>query len=253
MKDGFIIVFCLLGISLGVSTIAHAGPDEEEINISHVFIPRKGFDDNDHVQFVLEGNLPSSCYTLGNADAKWDSKGKTVRVRQYAWRRTAGPCGTGDLIEGPVPFTNEVSLGRLKSGIYQINFTQNRPEVGRRTFGVEAAPSTNIDNLSYAVVRNVIAHDLNFENAEVQVEVTGLTTSSCLEPEKELRVEKQNDVFVILPVQTQIQADCQPIKKEFSRKVNLGFLMQGQYLLHVRSMNGVAVNRTISVIRGFLP
>ena len=43
------------------------------------------------------GNLPSPCYTL--ADATIETNGNDFRIKKFAWLRTEGACGSGDLFK----------------------------------------------------------------------------------------------------------------------------------------------------------
>src|SRR5262245_44536178 len=67
---------------------------EVEGRLDDVFIPRVGFDNNDRVEVVLSGELPSPCFSLDRAYAEKTSDGKGFLVHQMAWQWNSGACAT---------------------------------------------------------------------------------------------------------------------------------------------------------------
>ncbi len=223
----------------------------EEVPISKVFIPVQGYDDNDSVTAVISGELRNPCYNLERVrvTVEPDYEGvRRFRFRQFAHIRRDGPCVSGDLIDDPVPYTNEVALGRLGTGNYEINFQKPSGEFFRREFGVEKARVESLDNFDYAVVSG-IEMDANFgPQDEVVANVTGILTSTCTEVNEKLGAIVLHDVFVVLPVIKKTDGECERTEKTFRAKVSLGKPGPGSYMLHVRSRAGKAVSKVFDVL-----
>jgi len=66
---------------------------------------------------------------------------------------------------------------------------------------------------------------------------------------EDIQTTKVGDVFVVLPgVKVAQNVMCLFVLTPFERKVSIGPVSAGRYLLHVRSLNGNAVNRMFSVV-----
>jgi hypothetical protein len=143
---------------------------------------------------------------------------------------------------------DERSLGILEKGNYTIVFNSSQGYTAR-ALEVEAAPTTNIDNLNYATVTNAYIPDLVASDTEtVKVLLSGILNSSCTTISGKPQVLNIDDVIVLLPeVQTE-NAICLPIAKPFVKEVEIKTPGVGRYLLHVRSAKGRAVNRLFSVV-----
>ena len=108
----------MLSLVLALGTVGARAAEGEsqivELPIARVFIPAKGFDDNDSVEAVIDGELPNACYVLEKQSVKVDHQNKIVTVRQFAIRLRAGTCkegsepGTPEFIT-PIPFTETIN------------------------------------------------------------------------------------------------------------------------------------------------
>lgn len=246
----------VVGFSL-LLTYAWLGPETAmakdtptEISVESVFIPAHGYDDNDHIVMVLAGELPHLCYTL--ADTRIETRDHVIRVHQYAWLRRTGICGTGDADPDlTAPYETEVSLGQLDAGDYEIQFLKDSEShtVGSRRFNVAVAEGSDIDNFTYAAISDVMSQNIFFDNEPVRVAIQGSTNFSCEQLAEDIRVEKQDDVFVVMPiiVEQDRSVPCRRERHEFRREIDLGKLRAGKYLVHVRSMSGKAMNRILNV------
>ncbi len=220
-----------------------------EVNVSAVFLPQHGFDDNDHIVMVLTGELPHICYTLG--ETKIEKEGHVIRVHQYAWIRKTGFCGNGDLDPDlAANFETEVSLGQLETGKYEIQFHQDENKLGTRSFGIAVAETADIDDYAYAAVTDIISPKVIFDDEQVKVVIQGTLNSTCEHLQEPLRVEKQGDVFVVMPIIDRGKNQpCRRQRTEFHHELNLGVMHTGSYLVHVRAMNGKAVNRILGIYK----
>lgn len=250
MHVGFSLGMMLGGLVL-VQT-AWSKPVEVEIPVESAFAPIRGFDDNDNVQVVIHGMLPNTCYQVGRHELVREGQ-NSYRIRQFAVKNEEGVC----LQEGQmpphmqlsVPFTTEVSIGQLEMGDYRFDYVQSGQDPHDRSILVNVAHSKapTIDSLPYANVSSMSISDLVDARKEVVVSFEGVLTSSCMDLDKEnIKVEKIKDVYIVLPlVKIKSGVMCAQAIRPFKSEVSLGKLAEGHYLIHIRSMNGKAVNRVI--------
>jgi hypothetical protein len=90
------------------------GEREVNVGVSSVFVP-SGFDSRSEVNVVASGLFPNSCYRWSRAEVSRNAD-NVVEVHTKAKVRE-GVC-----LMVLLPFTNEVSLGRLGSGRHTVHF-----------------------------------------------------------------------------------------------------------------------------------
>jgi hypothetical protein len=218
-----------------------------------VFVPESGYGSNNVVQLTLDGRLPNSCYQLGKATIETQESGRTLVVRQFAERQIEGICAEGAKLPphlaDSVPFTYDVSLGRLPAGKYRVNYDMAYSGPSSRKFSVYASPNIKADDFPYAAVSTLMMPDIVNGTQPVSVELSGTFTSTCSYL-ADVKVTEEDDVIVVQPILGQrIQPTCEQRSLPFSHKVNLGLFNEGRFLLHVRSMSGKAINHAFSVTR----
>ncbi len=242
------IVFAIALLSVGVQAEEQKGK-AVELTPSKVYLPAKGFDDNDRIEAVIEGELPNPCYTLTDTLVEKSKDKKSFLVRQMAWRRLTGACDTDDLVDDPIPFTTVAPLGRLDSADYSVTYRKRGGEVGERKFQVDEAKSEQIDNYFYAVVTQIDAEDFYPEGKEITLALKGFIPSTCLELERPIKTEIQDDLILVMPTLMTNPEDCKKAKQPFSDSLTLKPLKAGNYLLHVRTRGGSALYRPITVYK----
>ena len=242
LKSLPLIVLCLASGHLALAD----GPSQVEVPIRRVIFPVRGYDDNDNVQIVVEGDLPDPCYILGHQILTKDATG-AFSVHQFAWRKQGDLCDTGDLL-GESPFSEEVSLGRLEAGDYNVAFSPEDDKTDYRKLHIDVAPVSASDTFNYARVTTLRTPDVVLEGKHAQVEISGPFTSSCNKLKEPMSVQRQGDTIVILPVEINL-GDCGWVYRTFDKTIDLGVLPPGEYLVHVRSKNGKAVEKTFNVVR----
>jgi hypothetical protein len=194
-----------------------------------------GFDDNDRVTIVLDGYLKDNCHKLANAEVKFDQATGTFLVTQYAMKYE-GLC-----LPFTVPFFNEVDLGILPEGDFVI-----ATYGATKNLNVKEAPNSGQDEFMYAPVESVIVEH-NVSKTRYFAEIRGRFTNTCMKW-KEVQLIDSGDSKELLPkVELEERADCKEATIPFSWIVDLPLDDAGRYLLHVRSMNGKAVNHMYSV------
>lgn len=239
----------LMALLLTTSLQSLASANERvEVPIKSILMPQSGFDDNDRVEFVVTGDLPHACMTLGDTEIETLNDAQ-LRVRQYAWVRTAGPCESGDVSDQSVSYVQEASAGRLSAGTRELLFKNHKGMLQSRSFKVDRALSNRIDNFLYAPVSDVVVDKLMFTNESVSLQIRGVFTSGCEELESPVQWQRQGDTLVVKPVtRFKPAVPCDEMLREYRQTVRIGKLSPGQYLAHVRSRNGKSLNQVFYVV-----
>jgi hypothetical protein len=236
---------------LAASTYAEPStPMKEPLRVNNIFVPHEGFDDNDNVEFVLDGELKNACYQLGMSSVKVE--GNVINVSLESHRADDTYCVQDDAvlpeaILAPVPFYKEIELGQLKAGEYIVRY-ETGSAVVNKTFHVAQAPTNRQDSLNYAPVENASIDSIVKIGDTVKLRLTGVLTSSCMHLRDEALVSQEGDVVVVQPlVRVDLTSKCLMYLRPFSQDVTVPNLAEGRYLIHIRSMNGRALNRVLSV------
>jgi hypothetical protein len=222
---------------------------EIEVAVQHVYVPREGYDDNDRVEVLVEGELPSPCFTLGKTYADRAPSG-AVRVHQRALVRTRGACGTGDPIEAPVPFLSSVLVGQLPYGKYRVEFLDEDRQIRAREFSIGYSSTDAIDDFAYANVWDVSLEKRYSASEPVRIQIRGTFPKQCLDFSDEIPVRVLGDVVVVQPaLKHGGVTGCAPVPRPYRRQISLGQLAPGHYLLDLRVRDGKGVYRTFDVVR----
>lgn len=206
------------------------------VHASDVFIP-DGFDDNDETQVVLDGYLPDTCYRVSQVQTALNPTTGRIRVTQYA-RRFAGIC-----LPTLVPFTSEARLGILPTGGYRVSSAG----VADAPLRVSEATSAGPDDFLYAPIDAADVR-LDADRGVYVATIRGRLTSNCMVWDR-LQLLDQGKVKVLLPILQNVgaQTSCDGTAAAYEREIDLPSMTAGRYLLHVRSLNGKAVNSVFTV------
>jgi hypothetical protein len=220
---------------LGTATPGLAS-DQVSVGAESLYVPY-GFDNNDNVVLMLEGSLPDSCHQLAQISVAKDEDQKTVTIQVNAWREQRPQCAPG-----PFPFQSEVELGTMNEGSWKIVVRDTTVE---ELLTVSRASTTGQDDHLYAPVEAV--EIVRNDAGTLVARLTGLITADCV-AYKETQVLNQGKVLVLLPIMEVRSTDCNPANILLSENVELpGDQLPGHYLLHVRSLNGKALNHFYDV------
>ena len=152
-------------------------------------------------------------------------------------------------IENPVYFNKTLSLGELKAGKY-IFYYQNEAQTLQKEMLVKKANEISIDEALYAPISNIFIPELIYTTQRAQVVLTGIYHNNCqLLENNHITVTKLNNVYVILPKSKLLaKKNCETKKYPIQQIVDLGKIQQpGIYLIHVRSLSGLSVNKVFFV------
>lgn len=220
------------------STPALADDALVSVGAERLFIP-SGFDDNDSAQVVADGILSSGCYKLAKGEFDVDYDAHRISLRVMA-RVSDGPC-----IQVVVPFTYVFELGVLPKGEYDVS-VEGTDVVGK--LSVAESANAGPDDEMYAAIDNAYVMELP-SLGKRQIMLEGVYTNTCM---RWVRTEVKHvarDVLEVLPIVKIEAADgCQDLRFPFKGiAVEVPTLERGRYLLHVRAMNGTAVNRVFEI------
>jgi hypothetical protein len=216
-----------LSLTVG-STVASAFIRTVELLPEELFVPY-GYDSNDEVVLVIEGRLPDTCHQLSTAEILKNEETRTIEIKPMAVVNP-GPC-----FRAPIPWDKEVQLGTLSVGEWRVISGGQT-----KTLSVGQPNSTDPDDFLYAPISAAIVR--TDSNGRLVAELRGRLLASCLSLQ-EIRVLDQGAVTVLLPILAQSGETCDAVSTDFSQTVELPQgLVSGRHLLHVRSLNGRAVN-----------
>lgn len=255
MKAIFKSLSILVCISF-VSTQGFSGENTQESNkievpVYGVFAPEVGFDDNDDVQVVVDGYLPNSCYQKSKTQVSIDRSQNIIQIVQFAKKIDSEACKNesqlSDEMKVPLKFMSEADIGELSEGAYTIVYKSLQGEKTRK-LTIEKAKTRNIDNTYYAITNNAYMKEVVSANdPNILVTLQGYLNSPCVGISNKINGAIVNDVIVLLPEIVRSGKVCPPIAQEFEIELNLKTPPPGRYLLHIRSVNGTAVNRLFTV------
>lgn len=201
------------------------------VDVKSVYVPN-GFDDNDEVQLMVEGTLPNTCYRISKTESTYDDATKTVTIKQWA-RKFRASC-----LEIAVPFSLEVDLGQLPYGEFTVAARGAAPE----KLVVAEASSAGPDEYLYAPIESITIS--GGDGATRRGTLEGRFVSSCMRL-KEVRVIDSGKTVEVLPIAEMAEGeDCVSGETPFTQDFDLpAELTPGRHLLHVRSLNGKALNQ----------
>lgn len=204
------------------------------VNARYLFAP-VGFDDNDEAEVVVDGYLPSGCYKLTEPEITVDKDLKIVTVAPKA-RYYNVPC-----IEMLVPYFFTAKLGQLDHGGYKVEVIGPTTQLSD-DLPVKHAIGPSPDDFNYAPVDDAKVEKDPATGALTAV-LRGRFTNTCMAWDKAI-VEDNVKTVNILPILAPIpDHDCAATEVPFEQRIALpATLTPGRRLLHVRSLNGQAVN-----------
>lgn len=230
----------LLGILITLVSIsglrADIQPTTVNVQVNSSFTP-VGFDNNDRVQFAVEGVFHNTCYRVGPYGLKIDHDKKTITVQQQAYFYS-GVC-----LQMLVPFNQIINVGLLREGNYTIQDFQSNKVIG--TLAIAPSKNAGPDDFLYAPVTDAYVVS-DTETKKNTLVISGVFGDRCSELE-EVKVVYQEQVLTVQPLMKRVERSCEPVKTRFSKTVELDSNVHGLKLLHVRSLNGQAINKMVEL------
>lgn len=201
--------------------------------VNAVFVP-KGFDSNDNALVVVSGTYPNSCYKMGPAKVTYDKRSRNIWIDVKTYYTTGVVCAALY-----IPYTQAVDVGVLQPGDYKVVVNQKEVE----KLPIATTTRDQPDDFVYATVSSLsrISPDI--------FEIQGYLPNNCSQISEIRVLEEAGDVIAVLPM-VSFGKNCEPsldpkelsFKTEF--KVSTG--LQGERLIHVRSLNGASLNQVVT-------
>jgi hypothetical protein len=237
-----VIIFMLASKHIFGAPSVTVPPVLIDVPITKSFVPT-GFDSNDRVQLAIGGELRNSCFKIASSVATVNPQDKTIVVKQQAY------VYLGFCLMMIVPYSEVVTLGIVNQpGDYRILDGSSGKEIGH--INIDVARTAEQDEFLYAPISDAYLvtddkHDLENDPERNRLVLTGAFSNSCMEF-KEIKVTYNENAIVIQPISIlNSQADCSDTKVNFSKTVILDPKLKGDHLIHVRSLNGAAINKVV--------
>ena len=229
-----ILVF-VFAVMFNFSARAEEVPYSQPTEVLKAWIPI-GFDSNDRTQILIDGILPSTCYRVGSYSARVDGAAKVISLRQNV-DSYHGLC-----LQMIIPFTQTVNIGHLDSGEYTIVDETSGRNLG--SLPISRAASPMIDDFIYSNVHDVrVNHDLAAGTSTLVGDFDLPTRCTRF---KEAVVHYYPEVIVVQPILERIGGKvCGTSNTRAKFSVPLKNDLHGTFLLHVRSINGQAINKLV--------
>jgi len=223
----------VLGLALffPINIFADA-PTVIPVGLDRSFVP-VGFDDNDRTEIHVAGVFPDTCYKVGPTRFDVDKTNKIIAIEQSAYHYS-GVC-----IRVIVPYSQKIELGILESGNYQLKDATSGKMLGSLPVGL--AKTESADDFLYAPVSDAQIRNHDGKN---YLYLRGSFTDRCMTL-KEVVIHYYQEVIVVQPIaKYEGTADnCGYQMIRYHQEVPLKEGITGDWLVHVRSMDGKAVDR----------
>ena len=209
-------------------------PGNVSVDLEGAYVPI-GFDDNDRSQVVVKGTFSNACYKIAEPQVRVDSQSRSIYIDQRAY--------IYDFIclQIIMPFTQVVDLGILPVGNFTLKDKSSGKTLG--TLPVLRAKGAEPDDYLYAPIADA---SIKTEGANATLTLEGDFTDRCMKL-KEVLVHYYRDVIVVQPVAEMLgtPSGCGHELVKFQWEGPLEPGLHGTQLLHVRTMNGQAINRIV--------
>lgn len=209
--------------------------------ITHVYTPT-GYTNNQVAQIVVEGELPSTCYSIGPATIRIDQDLLDhnlilFHLEAYKYRNDCLPAKT--------PFVKTVDIGILPEGRFQIAALKNLRKV-YGTLTIRSSEFSVLGRYSFAPVDSIdfVNDPLGYRRL---IRLSGHFSNSCMKfVERGINiVQVADNIIDVLPVvDLQTDVPCREVIIPFSKMVEVPeAIKSGKYLFQVSTMNGNTLNR----------
>ncbi len=207
--------------------------------IAKAYIPI-GFDDKNVSQVVVAGEFVSTCYKIGPSHARVDEVNRIVTIRQDAYRYSK-LC-----LQVAVPYNQAIDIGILSPGVYSIVDGATGKELGSLPVAKGVGPGP--DDYLYAPMTDAYVETTLAPVKTHTLVLKGQFSDRCTTM-TEIRVLPYTDVITVQPIteRTGGGEECRREPARFLMTKALDPSLKGNYLLHVRSLNGQAINKVINL------
>jgi len=197
----------------------------------------RGFDDNDRVQVTVIGQFADTCWKVGSSTAVVSEKEKTVRVHLEGYQYP------GICLRMLVPYYQTLNVGLLEAGDYTIVDDTSKKNLG--VLSIARGTNPGPDDFLYAPITDAyVIRDA--ETTLSELVLVGEFQDKCTQL-TDVKIDYQDAAIVVQPiVERKGDLNCEPSKSRFEVKRTLKKI-EGVRLLHVRALNGQAINKVIEL------
>lgn len=229
--------------SIGAKVMAQETAPELVVSpVDKVYVPL-GFDDNDDAEVILHGHFPSSCYKVGPSTAHVDAANHKIVIQPVAYHYRGTAC-----IDMRVSFIQSIKIGNVEPGDYKIE-VQSRPDARVTPLKINKSGTSDADDFLYASVDNAL---LETKGSDHELIVRGqhpYLFQGCVKLVELKYYMSPGDVMVVQPI-TRIANDneCDGAgSNRFEYRVPVKNVASGEYLIHVRVLDGNSVNKLVAI------
>jgi len=203
-----------------------------------------GFDDNDDIELMIHGHFPNTCYKVGPISATLNTGTGAVEISAQSYRYHGG---CAQLI---VNFTQSVKVGLLRQGSYYIN-VNGQDGLQTAPLVVAQAATASPDDYLYAPVAEASLDEA--EDGSYAVTIKGeypYMLVGCMVLREVRTYVSPGNTIVVLPIAELVEGeacDAQAATHKFAVSKAMGALPQGEYLIHVRVLEGNSLNRFVEL------
>jgi len=227
----------LLGLVVLFSSVSALSSTNQPVSVS---VPLRGifsidgFDDNDRVQINVQGTLPTTCFKVAKSEAKVDVTRHIIRLNEQAFLYQ------GSCLRIPTTYHDVINVGIVEAGKYTVVDDHSGKTLGEISIAKSNRPEA--DDFLYAAVGDAY---LSHDEGGSAVVLTGEFSDSCTSFQ-DAKFSYTKDSIIVQPIVERSGENCQAGTFTFRKQFALPSLT-GQYLLHVRSMNGQAINKLVTL------
>lgn len=224
-------------LALASTAFAQHEPARVAATFDRIYVPG-GYDSNDHIQLVGEGRFRNTCYRPAPSRIQIDGRTRSIYVGPVAYEYS-GLC-----LQVVLPFERVIDIGILKAGTWRIFQDKSPSAVPLGEVTVHPALTDIPDDHLYAPVTQAFFEQKGMVN---HFYLAGEFQTNCMNIE-DIKITIEKEAIVLQPLLKAASGEsCEVGRFPFLKKLSVPFIPKGRYLLHVRSMNGNAVNTLISV------
>jgi hypothetical protein len=231
-----------LALATLLSSMSFAQTQIIDAPVDHLYVPA-GFDNNDNIELVVTGLFPNPCYKRN--DVKVEVNGDIIDIKVTSI--LSGDDKSTMCAAMVVPFKENVIVGNLQGGDYQIVVNRNTVYELKNKIHVAEAASQNQDDHLYAMVNHI---ELGFTGGTTgSAFLVGWKTSDCLEVDRVEYLSNGSDTLSIMPIMKKIREFC-PMKMtrlHIPVHFNPGDFTHSKILLMSRTLEGRSVNNLVNL------
>jgi hypothetical protein len=213
--------------------------------VNEVFVP-PGFDDMDDAEITYVNNSGTNCFLKSFSFQDIDKVNKVIRISNMSMVLKSDFC---TYTSGSSPTT--VILGELPAGEYRLDFETEKGKFEPYSkINIAKSKNDQKDDYTYANLDiNELTVTVNRETQVIEVVLPGQFPSSCFKFQEARVIDNRSEnVIEILPIIEVLKGSCAQTIVPFKETVKIPYTESGiKKLVHIRSANGVAIDRVISL------